>query len=87
MQPNLISNIRLLLEAQKKAGKKPIVSKPAPASSDDRRPLPQQQPTATAKAVIAAGARRRGEVDPPKPTGLALQIVNAGRRARGEPPL
>jgi hypothetical protein len=48
-------------------------------------------PAATAEAIVAAGRKRRGEVDAATPsssarpaTTLAEQIVAAGRKRRGE---
>jgi hypothetical protein len=39
-----------------------------------------------AAAIVAAGAKRRGETaTETKPTGLAAKIIAAGKRARGEP--
>lgn len=56
----------------------------APADHSGSSAVPRPGPE-LAKAIIAAGCVRRGEIiTKPKVTGLAAQIIAAGEKRRGE---
>jgi hypothetical protein len=51
------------------------------------RAIATGNPSEVARAIIRAGAKRRGEIDDtPEPSGIAGEIVKAAKRRRGELP-